>query len=107
MIDATELRKKYFKNEKFEDTLNYIEKEIEHNAQNKEGFVIVQIPSDYRDRIETYLEEKNYAVWTTPIQLQPTRPTIGKEYITICWDEVLIYRQNELDNFADMLGRWM
>lgn len=107
MISANELRKNYFKNEELEDTLNYIEKEILHKAKKGEGLVIVQIPSDYRNSIETYLEEKNYGVWNTPIQLQPCRPKIGKEYITICWDEALIYQQNELDNFADMLGRWM
>lgn len=67
MIKASELRKKYFNEESFNDSTfeqlkTLCEKSIIVAAENKEDSVTINIPAMYKKRIAEWLEDNEYSV---------------------------------------------
>lgn len=91
MINATELRKKYFNDDSdanIKDIMDSIEKKIVEYAEKHEEWLIVQVPVKYKDCIKSKLEDLDYTVWSSPIGEPKEKLLPYNQFITICWEEI-------------------
>lgn len=103
MIDATEIRKKYFNDDRDADIksiMDSIEKKIVEYAEKHEEWLIVQVPVKYKECIKSKLEELDYTVWSSAIGETKEKLLRGNQFITICWEEIEPYQRDEIEEIA-------
>jgi len=89
MISANEIRTKYFNDDvdaNIKDIMNSIEKKIVEYAEKHKEWLIVQVPSKYKDCIKSSLEDLDYTVWSSAIGEPKEDLLPGNKFITICWE---------------------
>lgn len=98
MINAKELRAKYFDNttpdKVIKNQLEKIEKLIIQAAEQKQDFVMAIVPIKVKDKIKEELENEDYTVWSSPVAIVTNEEELkqkGLQYITITWDENLVF----------------
>ena len=103
MINARELRKKYFKDDIDADIKKImadIEKKIVEYAEKQEEWLMIQVPVKYKDCIKSSLEDKDYTVWSSAIGQPKEKLLPGNQFITICWEELEPYQKDEIEEIA-------
>lgn len=103
MINARELRKKYFKddpNADIKSIMDSIEKKIIEYAKKHEEWLIVQVPVKYKDWIKSNLEDLDYTVWSSAIGEPKEKLLPGNQFITICFDELEPFEKDEIEEIA-------
>ena len=98
MINAKELRAKYFDNttpdKVIKNQLEKIEKLIIQAAEQNQDFVLAIVPIKVKDKIKEELENEDYTVWSSPVAIVNNEEELkqkGLQYITIAWDENLVF----------------
>lgn len=98
MINAKELRAKYFDNttpdKVIKNQLEKIEKLIIQAAEQKQDFVMAIVPIKVKDKIKEELENEDYTVWSSPVAIVNNEEELkqkGLQYITIAGDENLVF----------------
>ena len=107
MIKASELRKKYFKDNTDADIKNImdsIEKKIIEYAKKQEEWLIVQIPVKYKNCIISKLQVFDYTVWSSAIGEPNEKLLPGNQFITICWDDLEPYQRDEIEEISSNKG---
>ena len=94
MINAKELRKKYFPKDdvEFVDAMNEIEKQVIAAAEQHEDHVVVGVPKELKERIKSALEDDDYTVCSAALgRRDEFMGTNTHTYITVMWPEDLVF----------------
>lgn len=94
MINAKELRKKYYNDNivpvDFTECLKQIEQKIVEAAQNQKEAIDVAVPRMYKKRIKEELEDEDYTVISGVLRKDNLNLESDLEYITVMWFKDLV-----------------